>query len=729
MRWRRRSRPGLVAAVVLACLAASPAQAQQPPGPDGKGSDLFVTIAARQCPTYESIRANRARNNIQESLRDLGLDSPYVAGEPIDPEIEASTQPACTAIDGWRFTLGKGIGGKVTGPWGSLSIVSSPYATDVTTLPSIPDRDAQGRPLPGTSLTGATTIELTDEQAKLAEASSRLWIQGGMPGDPILAAVPEFAEEFGFGALRCSIDNLNGDNVEWISFPTGSRHVYCYAYYVTPPPTSGTIIVRKEVSEPPQADQTFVFKGNISYTPDQRFSLRVEDGKAASATVYRAETGPDDDPWEVRELVPPGWSLTDLRCTTSGSAVTTDSENAKVSIRLLAGDTVTCTFTDALRPPPGELLISKITTDAAGTFPFAVRPEGGGEAIRASATTTEEGVPTQAVPGPIELDPGTYRVGERLPRAKGGHWRRTAVNCNARRRTRLLRPVEVTISPGRGAACTFENRFVAAGSLGIAKVTRGATGTAGFVISPLSGPARQYVQRATTRAEGVPAPARGDSTLRLPLGRYAIQETGTVVEGDGRWRLLTVSCGGRLYPFGQGQAIVELTPERPRLLCRFTNGFTDGAGPPPAVLPAVPLPPGARADLSITKRALQGSVRVGGVADFELAVRNAGTAAAEQVVVADDPGENGQLVSARPSRGSCDERTPVICRVGRLEPGEQLTVRVRVRAVRPPAIDNLAATGTASPEDGVANSTANARLRVGERRVRGVCAQAARAAC
>ena len=103
----------------------------------------------------------------------------------------------------------------------------------------------------GTSIAGATTIELSSEQAKLAAKSSSLWIQGGTPTDPVLAGVPAFADQFGFGALRCAIDNLNGDNVEWIQYPAGGRHVYCYAYYVTPPPTSGTIVIRKQVSDPP----------------------------------------------------------------------------------------------------------------------------------------------------------------------------------------------------------------------------------------------------------------------------------------------------------------------------------------------------------------------------------------------------------------------------------------------------------------------------------------------
>ena len=237
---------------MLAFLAtAAPASAQQPPGPDGNGTDLFVTIAARQCPAYTDITANRARNNIQESLRDLGVDTPYTAGQVVNLATEESAQPNCTPITGWRFTLGTGIAGsKVIGPWGALSVVSGAYTdTNVTTLASVPERDNRGRPIALRTVQGATTIELTDDQATRAGASgSQLWIQGGTPTDPVL--VDDFGETYAFGALRCATDNVNGDNVEYIKYPTGSRHVYCFAYYVVPPPTSGTIVIRKVVSSP-----------------------------------------------------------------------------------------------------------------------------------------------------------------------------------------------------------------------------------------------------------------------------------------------------------------------------------------------------------------------------------------------------------------------------------------------------------------------------------------------
>ena len=35
---------------------------------------------------------------------------------------------------------------------------------------------------------GATTVELTDAQAKLVASSSKLWVQSGKPGDPLLTS-------------------------------------------------------------------------------------------------------------------------------------------------------------------------------------------------------------------------------------------------------------------------------------------------------------------------------------------------------------------------------------------------------------------------------------------------------------------------------------------------------------------------------------------------------------
>ena len=99
----RRARIAALLTLVGALLAPPSSFAAQ--APNGKGTDRFVTIVARECPAYTDITANRARNDIQESLRNLGADTPYQAGQAIDPAIESDNQPNCKALPDWTFTF------------------------------------------------------------------------------------------------------------------------------------------------------------------------------------------------------------------------------------------------------------------------------------------------------------------------------------------------------------------------------------------------------------------------------------------------------------------------------------------------------------------------------------------------------------------------------------------------------------------------------------------------
>jgi hypothetical protein len=739
--WRRV----LLVALGAFSLVTGSASAQQPPGPDGDGTDHFVTFAARVCDTYTDISANRARNNIQESLKDLGPDTKYLPGERVTPPREEEMQPNCRPLTGWRFTLGTGIAGNtVIGPWGKLSVVSGAYATDITTLAEIPDRNPHGHII-GRTLEGATTVELTQSQLTRS-AAGNLWLQGGTPTDPVLD-VP-FPNQFGFGALRCATDNVNGDNVEYIRFPDNVEHVYCFAYYVQPPPTSGTIIVTKHVSDPAKANQTFTFKGNVSYTTDQQFQLEVKNGADASATFYRAATAAGDPQWTVEEIVPPGWRLTDLTCTSARSTVTRDPANpAKVSIILVAADTVHCTYTDALVPPPGRLLINKLTRDGTGTFPFTVHDLDGDVVVRTQATTTSPDVVTPAAANPISLDPGTYLISEDLPTSNSGRWEQVAAGCRAEAvspRGRGSEDLRVQITSSQGQVCQFENRFIPDGRITILKTTLGGTGTTGFIITPVDDPATQFQKTATTTSEGDPKLARGDSTRSLPLGRYLIQETGTVSNADQEWALTSVTCGGRLKPFEEGEVVVELTADNPTRVCRFVNQASSVTPPePPEPIPPTPGPtpsplppidpgtPGApQPELVVTKRALRSSVRVGSTVTYVITVGNTGLVPAEEVWVADAPGRRGQLVSARASRADCDELVPVRCSVGTLAAGAQVTIRVRLRATDVGLLRNLAVAGSGTDEARLVNNVAAARVRVTNRPRALVCGgPKAHAAC
>ena len=267
-------------------LAAGPGTAAQAATP---GSYL-VTFVARQCPTYQDITANLARNNIQESLQDLGADTAYKSGQPISPSVETPNQPNCTALTGWKFTFGNGINGK--DPATHLSRVANPVSPPFTTQTSVPLLDTNGNAT-GSSIAGAVTTTLTAAQVNQA-ASHKLWVQGGTFSDPL--GTSTFGNRYAFGALRCAIDNLNGDNVEWTGFPSGQSHVFCYYYAVDQTPKSGTITIAKTLSNPGVSTPTFPFTGTPTSTgtsrrvPSPATSSRAR--CAPRATARAPSTGP-----------------------------------------------------------------------------------------------------------------------------------------------------------------------------------------------------------------------------------------------------------------------------------------------------------------------------------------------------------------------------------------------------------------------------------------------------
>jgi hypothetical protein len=720
----------LVAALIAAALAllaasltVSAATAAQVES--GQSADRWVTIAARECDSYADIRANLARNDLMESLEDLGADTLYEAGEPIDPRIELAGQPKCRPLVGWRFTFGAGIAGEpVEGPWGSLSIVTDPDGgQQPVTKASVPARDFEGNPVGGgAKVDGAVTIGLDHDQVERATGNT-LWLQGGTPADPALYADPQFAGRYGFGALRCAIDDLNGDNVETIQFPAGTRHMYCYAYYVTPPPSAGTIVIRKELVGS-EAPQSFHFTGNLSYNDGGAFDLSASDGEPGSVEFTRAETGPGEEPWRAVEERSEGWTLTDVSCASQKSVTTTDLAKHSAEIRLVAGDVVTCTFVNRLTPPAGALVLRKVTHNGAGAFPFRVRDQNGNVVARRGLTTREPG--GIGALSAIELDPGRYRVEERRPATSEGVWRLSDVSCNGTRRP-PGKPVLVDVSAASGSVCTFTNTLDRPGRIDIGTISLGGLGTAGYIVTPADDPSVQRRQLATTERQGATAPARGQSTHDLPFGRYVIQETAIAASQRLVWSLIAVVCNGQPVPFEQGRAVVRITRAEPAQSCRFVNlrqrqpppppepGPAPGPNPPPGPNPAPgpsPVPGGPTPDLALEKEL----VRIGGgptpALTFRLGIANHSAVTASRVVVADRLAAGTTLLAADPSQGSCFTRGPrlLICTLGDLAPRQRANVRVRVRRLDPQAGVNVAVVGTSSPEDALRNNLDAVRL-------------------
>jgi uncharacterized repeat protein (TIGR01451 family) len=660
------------------------------------GSGYYVTFVARSCPEYTDIFANKARNDIQESLHDLGPDSPYnTIASLVDPAIESGPpQDACSPLPGWVFTLGKGYQSRaVEGPWGSLSKVTSPFPrAPIVTEASTPLYDEHHIQIDDQRIAGATTIELTDAERQQASTSSQLWVQGGTPADPVLAD-PYPGPMYGFGALRCATDDVNGDNVEYIYFPAGVTHVFCYAFYVLPPPTAGTITITKRVLDAPVGEHpSFAFNGSISFDPA---GFTLADGQ--SMDFYRAGGAS----WDLTETTVPNYRLTSVDCTATGAnggpgSSTTTVTGATTTIDLVAEEHVTCVYTNQYHVPAGGLVIDKVTGGGTGSFQYTVTPDDGGASHHSTATTLQPGVPAEALPALGSLPPGGYTIAERAPSTDTGQWRTVRVVCDGVRES-LRHPVGVTIRDGATTTCVFVNAFTPAGAISLAKVSTGKTGTVTFLVGARTGPATQYVQHATTTVEGVAADAvpdsPGDATDHLRLGRYAIVEQFPASDPADAWTLDSVECNGRIVASDRGLVPVTLTPQHPDVHCAFSDSFTTHPppSPEPSPTPTPPMPPlpappnGGRipayavSDLALTKNALSSVVVANTPVRYEITVHNRGPDPAARVVIADQPQQPARFDSIHASTGHCQYSGRVaVCRLGNIAPGATETITVRL---------------------------------------------------
>jgi len=146
---------------------------------------LSLTFYKELCATYGAVPANANPQNNDDTgghYNDLGPQESTLVYLPA----------ACQPADGWQ-----------------LNLLASQYATTPIAL------------TPPTS-GGVVTVALTPQEAALARSSGALWISEVTNPD-----------DAGFGALRCTGDVLNGDNLEQLnSVGANVSDVYCVAYNV-----------------------------------------------------------------------------------------------------------------------------------------------------------------------------------------------------------------------------------------------------------------------------------------------------------------------------------------------------------------------------------------------------------------------------------------------------------------------------------------------------------------
>ena len=468
-------------------------------------SDSYlVTFVARQCPTYQDITANLARNNIQESLQDLGADTAYVSGQPISPTIETPNQPNCTPLTGWQFQFGDGINGQTPGT--NLSQVSDPVRPSLH-HPGV-GAPARHQRQPDRQLDRRSGHHHVDPSQVSQAANHQLWVQGGTATDP-LGAATFGAGKYGFGALRCAVDNLNGDNVEWVGFPSGQTHVFCYYYAVTPPsrrppsPWSSSLArgrSRPEVVQLPGDRLLQQSRRRLHGVDGELDELRPRRRRrrGTSGSWSRTPTTPTTRPTcsAPTSISPPSPARApSAPAPSAGSASVPGPRTSRPPTPRWRtwwpgrGTTSTCTYVDD--PNVAQLSVFKQTVGGVGgTFPITVTPPSG-PAHDWTATTA---VPDTPVPGRVDGGPdrgcagAVHRQRDRAGRPRRpGRGRPPGLRVQRRVRDahRLERPrpgdgAGVNAAPETAFDCLFTNTFTPKGPLTITKTTMGGIGTTQF---------------------------------------------------------------------------------------------------------------------------------------------------------------------------------------------------------------------------------------------------------
>jgi hypothetical protein len=533
------------------------ARAEEPPAEPLASSTSMryqVTFAARACSTYAEVMANRVRDDSAEAPVSPGRDSAYRDGQGVDPDVEAANSADCAPLNGWRFTLGGSPTRK-----GPLSVVTGAPSDSGPAGSDTPRLDTSGRPT-GKSIAGAVTVTLTDAQVTAA-TGRKLWAQGGTPDDPLLArSLPGY----GFGVLRCGYDGRVDANVQWIGFPAGVRHVFCFAYYVQSAKPTGTLIVRAKPTRALGYAQRFTFDASPSYAPDKRITL-ASAGAPADASLVRTAGGA---PSQIVARVPVGWRLADLSCAKTGSGAsvaTTDLATATANVTLSPGEIVACTYTFDPPVTATGLTLRVYTDRAGGTFGLTLDGDGGARTL--SASPAGDGSAALATGADLTtLTPGQYTVTLTPPGGQADVWSLTGVYCGAEVKPDGL-TATLTLAIDKPLDCVLRVARKA-GSLDLRAVTVGAVGSIAFIVTPLSG-STGWAPIATTTGFGVPTPAEGDLPAALDFGSYLIMPLAPKSTVEGTWKLTSLACD----PGEPGTGVVELTLKSTSASCVATMQF------------------------------------------------------------------------------------------------------------------------------------------------------------
>ena len=255
----------------------------------------------------------------------------------------------------------------------------------------------------------------------------------------------------------------------------------------------GTIIVEK-IADPADTEQQFAFSSDFAGD----FTLGAGEDLSTGDLLPSSEAGA----YSVQESVPDGWTLESASC---------DNGDGPGAINLDAGQTVTCTFTNAI--DRGTIIVEKIALpdDTGEVFGFNSNFAGNFVLAHGDSEVTSGLLPS--------IEAGTYSVSEVVPDG----WDLEA-GCDGNGNT----PEAIDLQPGQTVTCTFTN--TQRGSLTFKKLSIGGDGTFDFVSNTLDPSGFQIT---TVDGEGYSDPFAG-----LEPGTYDAFE----LDPGPDWSFQNVSC-------------------------------------------------------------------------------------------------------------------------------------------------------------------------------------------
>jgi hypothetical protein len=513
-----------------------------------------VTFAARSCASFGDLVADQVRGDDGETIGRPGRDSGYQVSQPVDPNVEDDLDAGCTGLSGWRFSLGSGHERK-----GPLSTVTGTVTTSPPTRDWTGRLDSTGRDTGGL-LAAAITVPLTDDQVRLA-GRRQLWVQGGTPTQPA-------QDGYAFGALRCAVDGRTGGNVQWLTFPAGIRHVFCYAYYVKGAGTPGTVTVRMRTTRPIGYPQPVPFKSDLSFAPNSVFTL-ASSGDPVDESFARTATPTNSTPYTISPQLPSGWRVAEVTCSASRSdnasatsAWNIDQPTSTASVTLAAGDAVVCAY--SLDPPavPAGLTVRLYSPGAGAAFGVTLaagsgpagqptptptptpeptpEPTPGAQAL--TATTASDGVAVTAGGADLStLAAGSYTATVAPPAAEAAGWSLTAALCNGTAASISGMTAAFAVTSGVPLECVLRlTRKPPVLTLNV--VTAGDVATAGFSVMPADTADPGWGAAVNTTGSSAQTAATGDVPKDLPFGAYLITAIPPRSSESSGWRLNTFAC-------------------------------------------------------------------------------------------------------------------------------------------------------------------------------------------